>query len=60
MNVTFFTESPKLYWHKTAIRYNRRNISDAYCEFYQYYPDKSYTPEFYVYLDKGKWGMMVR
>lgn len=34
-------------------------MTDVYCEFYQYYTDATYTPELYVYLDKGRWGMMV-
>lgn len=34
-------------------------MTDVYCEFYQYYLDALYTPEFHVYLDKGTWGMMV-
>lgn len=57
--IVYFTEIPKRFWHHTNIKYTAKNITNVYCEFYQYYPDASYLPEIYVFLDKRSWGLMV-
>lgn len=41
------------------IHYDKSNKTNSFCEFYQYYPDHSYAPTFYVYVNNKRWGMMV-
>lgn len=41
------------------LAYVKDNITDVYCEFLQYYTDQTYSPTFHVFLNGGRWEMMV-
>lgn len=57
-----FLETPDQYWHDTLVEYNNDNKTDVFCEFFQYYPDKSATPvipSVSLHLNQGKWALEV-